>query len=149
MTQQEQVLIVDDDQAGRYFKSRVLVKAGHAVAEAATGKAALDLILNRAFALVLLDVKLPDMSGIDLCREIKLAAPETLVLQTSAAFTSRQDRAAGLSGGADAYLVEPLDPEEFRATIEALLRRYRTEQNLRDKHDTLEQEVVERGQQIA
>ena len=149
MTQQEHILVVDDDAAGRYFKSHLLLKAGHEVTEAVTGKAGLEFVLNQPFALVLLDVKLPDMSGLDLCREIKSAKPNILVLQTSAAFTSRQDRTAGLAGGADSYLIEPVDPAELLAIVEALLRRYRVEQNLREKQGILEDVIIDRGQQMS
>jgi two-component sensor histidine kinase len=62
------------------------------------------------------------MSGFELCKLIKRQDANLLVLQTSAAFTSSQDRIAGLEQGADAYLAEPIDPTEFIATVRALLR---------------------------
>ncbi len=141
MTQRERILVVDDDEAGRYLKARLLTKAGYPVLEAASGKAARDFCAANAFALILLDVKLPDANGVDLCREFKAAWPHTLIMQTSAAFTSQQNRASGLAGGADAYLVEPLDAEEFLATVESLLRRYRTEHQLREKQANTEEQL--------
>ncbi len=149
MSTVEHILIVDDNEAGRYLKARVLAKAGYEIAEAATGQAARELLRKTDFALVLLDVKLPDVSGIDLAREIKHARTDVVILQTSAAFISQHDRAAGLAGGADSYLIEPIDPVELVATVESLLRRYRAERDLREKHETLEQAVAERGEQIA
>ena len=149
VTSSERILIVDDNEAGRYTKARILSKSGYAVSEAATGQAAREALRTNSFALVLLDVKLPDVNGIVLAREIKNALPFVIILQTSAAFISQKDRAAGLAGGADNYLIEPIDPVELVATVESLLRRYRTEQELREKHHTLQQVVAERGEQIA
>ena len=149
MTNAERILIVDDNEAGRYLKARLLAKAGYEIVEAETGKEARDRALAEHFALILLDVKLPDMNGIELCRELKREKPDLVILQTSAAFVSQQDRASGLAGGADSYLIEPLDPTELAATVEALLRRYRTEQGLREHQETLQQVIVERSEQIA
>ena len=69
-----------------------------------------------------LDVKLPDMHGFELCRIIKERFPSIGVLQTSATFTSAEDRVAGLEFGADAYLVEPMEETELIAIVRALLR---------------------------
>ena len=65
------VLNVDDNEAGRYAKSRVLQRAGYRVVEAATGAAALQLVPEVRPELILLDVKLPDIDGLDVCRAIK------------------------------------------------------------------------------
>jgi serine phosphatase RsbU (regulator of sigma subunit)/CheY-like chemotaxis protein len=80
--------------------------------------------------LVLLDVNLPDMSGLEVCRRIK-AAPETAaipVIQVSATAVEVEDRALGLTQGADAYLVEPTEPSELLATVTAALRYSRARQ---------------------
>jgi len=148
MSQLERILIVDDNDAGRYLKTRVLAKAGYEVAEAATGAAARESLRAKPAALILLDVKLPDVNGLDLAREIKQAFPEILILQTSANFVSQQDRAAGLSGGADSYLIEPLDPLELMATVESLLRRYRSDQDLRAVADERSERIVEIGERL-
>ena len=65
------ILNVDDDEAGRYAKSRILKRAGYNVIESATGAAALKLVLSEQPQLVLLDVMLPDINGLDVCRSIK------------------------------------------------------------------------------
>lgn len=119
------VLLVDDDEAKRYVIATWLRRAGHQVTEAATGSAALDLV--SAAELVILDVNLPDMSGFDVCRQIK-GDPRTAaipVIQVSATAVEVKDRAHGLSQGADAYLIEPAEPEELIATVEAALRYHR------------------------
>lgn len=145
----DKILVVDDNEAARYVKSRVLQRAGYNVLQASNGRDALNLAFSEFPALILLDVSMPDMSGIDVCRQIKAREPTILILQTSAAFTGKQDRAAGLVGGADSYLVEPLEPEELRATVEALLRLRRAEQDLRSSHDTLEKQVDARTTELA
>jgi two-component sensor histidine kinase len=117
-----QILNVDDTEALRYAKSRALKMAGFEVIEAGTGKDALDIIARVKPDLVLLDVKLPDMSGLDVCKVIKQAHPGTMVMQVSATFVGSTDRAKGLDVGADAYLTEPLSPEELVANVRALLR---------------------------
>jgi DNA-binding response OmpR family regulator len=145
----ERILVVDDDAAGRYLKTHILSKAGWQVTEAIDGTSARQRLATESYALALLDVKLPDINGIDLCRELKGTYPHLLVLQTSAAFIGKEDRVAGLAGGADGYLVEPIHPEELVATVMALLRRYRSAQDLQERHDSLEQVVVERSQRLA
>jgi CheY-like chemotaxis protein len=72
--------------------------------------------------LVLLDVHLPDMNGLDVCKTIKKRWGHVMVLQTSATFITAADRSRGLEGGADSYLIEPIDPTELVATVGALLR---------------------------
>ena len=128
------ILNVDDNEGARYVKSRVLRHAGFAVIEAATGQAALEAVRDHLPALVLLDVKLPDISGIEVCRLIK-ADPQTnstLVLQTSAAAVQTRDKVLALDGGADSYLTEPVEPAELVANVRALLRLYAAEKALRD-----------------
>ena len=103
------ILVVDDDDGGRYLKTRVLRKHGFNVTEAATGMAAIEQCCAGAPDLVLLDVMLPDVNGIEVSRRIKATHPGIAVLQTSAAVTGSHDRAAALDGGADGFLVEPIE----------------------------------------
>src|SRR5262249_2269340 len=108
------ILNVDDFEAGLYAKSRTLRLAGFEVYEATTGGDALRLTYELKPHLVLLDVHLPDVSGIEICRRIKAdpSINSILVIQTSATFTEVRDRVRGLEGGADAYLTEPIEAEE-------------------------------------
>ena len=71
---------------------------------------------------MLLDVKLPDISGIEVCGIIKQRWPHIFVLQTSATYVTGADRTRGLEGGADSYLTQPIDPGELVAATRALLR---------------------------
>ena len=138
------ILIVDDDDGGRYLKAHVLRKHGYNVTEAASGIAAIEQCCLAAPDLVLLDVMLPDVHGIEVSRRIKAANPGIAVLQTSAAITSSQDRAVALDGGADGFLVEPIEPDELIATAQALLRMRGAEQELRRLNESLELLVAER-----
>jgi two-component system, sensor histidine kinase len=123
------VLNVDDDDAARYVKSRILRLAGYEVIEAANGADASQLIRERMPELVLLDVKLPDVNGRDLCRQIKddPITSRIVVLQTSATYADTKNRVASLDAGADGYLAIPIEPEELVANVRALLRMRRAE----------------------
>ncbi|MEH1949152.1 MAG: response regulator [Nostoc sp.] len=124
------ILHVDDNEANRYIVNRILQNAGFSVVEAATGATGLEAVANFQPDLVILDVQLPDISGFEVCRQIK-ANPETTfipVLQLSASFVQSQDKAEGLDSGADAYLVQPVEPIELLATVRSLLRIRRAEE---------------------
>jgi len=135
------ILNVDDNDGARYAKSRILSRAGFEVIEAANGTQALELARASLPDLILLDVKLPDINGFEVCRQIK-ASPETaaiLVLQTSAAAVQSIDRIRGLDGGADSYLIEPIEPAELIAHVRALLRVRRAEGALRESEERFRQ----------
>ena len=128
------ILNVDDNEGARYAKSRTLTRAGFKGIEAASGSAALYRAREDNPDLVLLDVKLPDINGFEVCRLLK-ADPATraiLVLQTSASYIGVGDKIRALEGGADNYLFEPIEPEELVANVKALLRLGRVERELRD-----------------
>jgi len=117
------ILIVDDREQNRYISSRILRSAGYLVEEALDGRQALEKVLEQP-ALMILDVRLPDILGYEVCRRVK-ENPQTTnipVLLVSAAFTSTESRVQALDAGADAYLVQPLEPTVLIATVRALLR---------------------------
>ncbi|MDZ8109966.1 MAG: response regulator [Nostoc sp. DedQUE12a] len=125
------ILHVDDNAANRYVVTRILKNAGFTVLEAATGEAGLKAVVEYQPALVILDVKLPDLSGFEVCRQIK-ANPETTfipVLHLSASFIQSHDKVEGLDSGADAYLAQPVEPIELVATVRSLLRIRRAEES--------------------
>jgi len=135
------ILNVDDNDGARYAKNRILQGAGFEVVEATNGTDALEMVKRLCPALVLLDVKLPDINGIEVCRRIK-ANPESamvLVLQTSAALTGRADKIRGLEGGADNYLAAPIEADELIANVNALLRMRQTQVELRDSEERFRQ----------
>jgi PAS domain S-box-containing protein len=134
-TSQITLLNVDDYAPGLYARSRALRQAGFTVLEAATGTEALRLVAEHKPALVLLDVNMPDMSGLEVCRRLK-SDPDTsaiLVLHVSATATRGADRLQALEYGADTYLVEPVETEELVATVRALLRLRAAETALRER----------------
>jgi signal transduction histidine kinase/DNA-binding response OmpR family regulator len=116
------ILNIDDLQPIRYAKTRALQRAGFKVMEAVSGTEGLACVEEYRPALVMCDVKLPDINGLEVARIIKERFPGTLVLQVSASFVTARDRAAGLERGADSYLTEPVEPEELIASVKALLR---------------------------
>ncbi len=86
------ILVVDDDEGGRYLKAHVLRKSGYDVEGVGTGRAAIEHCESASPDLVLLDMRLPDIHGVEVCRQIKADFPGVAVLQTSAAITSPHDR---------------------------------------------------------
>ena len=127
------ILVVDDHDEIRYARSRLLRKAGLAVVEAATGAEALEMAARLEPDVAVLDVNLPDMSGIDVCRRLKAdpATSSILVLHVSATSVQNRDRVEGLEAGADNYLIEPVPPEVVIASVKALLRIRLAEQEVR------------------
>jgi CheY-like chemotaxis protein len=124
------VLVVDDSATKRYLLVSWLTRAGFTVFEAETGGAALASLLETRVDLVVLDVKLPDMSGFDVCETIKTDQRYGVlpVIHVSAHAVDVSHRTQGLNRGADAYLVEPIEPDELIATVHAVLRYYRARQ---------------------
>jgi signal transduction histidine kinase len=128
------ILNVDDTEAMRYQKTRVLRAAGYDVIEAGTGAQALRMVRELSPDLILMDVKLPDASGIDICRQIKNDPASRLipVIQVSATFITEKDQQEGLLGGADIYLTEPLEAKVLETVVSTLLQLHRTEAGLRE-----------------
>ncbi|MEA2737323.1 MAG: hypothetical protein QOH05_630 [Acetobacteraceae bacterium] len=116
------VLNVDDDAANRYVKTRSLQMGELEVIEAETGASALALIAERQPLLVLLDVNLPDVGGLEVCRRIKAEWPDIIVIQISATAISSAEKVIGLESGADCYLTTPVEPMELIAITRAMLR---------------------------
>ncbi|WP_405455602.1 fused response regulator/phosphatase [Streptomyces sp. NBC_00101] len=122
------VMVLDDNDTNRYIVGSWLRRAGHTVVEAADGTEGLALLAKSPDALLpelaIVDVKLPDMSGFEVCEQIK-ADPRTAhlpVIHVSATAIEVSDRTQGLHRGADAYLTEPIAPDELLATVTAALR---------------------------
>ncbi len=117
------VLVVDDREANRYTTAHALTRSGFRVIEAATGKEALELSRQQPTVIVL-DVKLPDIVGYEVCRRIKANShtKHIPVLQLSAAFLSNESKLYALESGADAYLIQPVDPVVLVATVKSLVR---------------------------
>jgi len=113
------VLVVDDDAHIREVARFALARAGHTVELAGDGAAAADRIARGGVALVVLDVLMPELDGLSLCRRLRGQVP--IVMLSSRG--EETDRVLGLELGADDYLAKPFSPRELVARVAAVLRR--------------------------
>lgn len=116
------LLVADDDRAIRESIARLLEQQGHTVQTAANGTEVLELRGAAEFDALLLDVMMPELDGITVCKVLRAQGDTTPVLMLTAR-TQTEDRVAGLDAGADDYLPKPFDPPELLARVRALLRR--------------------------
>ncbi len=117
----EQILVVDDEPMVREVVVAYLVREGYSVAEAATGKAALEQIADHEPDLVILDVMLPEVDGLSVLTEVRRQGDTPVILLT--ARTEEPDRVQGLELGADDYVIKPFSPRELVARVRSVLRR--------------------------
>ena len=116
------VLIVDDDRALRDALRRALVLGGYETVQAASGEGALAEVAAAAPDAIVLDIGLPDIDGLEVCRRLRGSGNRVPVLLLTAR-DAVEDRIDGLDAGADDYLVKPFDVGELQARLRALLRR--------------------------
>jgi two-component system response regulator MprA len=116
------ILVVDDDDAVSGSISRALRLEGYSVETAGTGHAALEAVSAGTPDAVVLDLQLPDVDGLEVCRRMRTAGDDTPVLMLTAR-DAVNDRVLGLDAGADDYLVKPFALAELLARLRALLRR--------------------------
>jgi two-component system, OmpR family, response regulator MprA len=117
------VLVIEDDDAVRSAIRRSLLLAGYEVLEAADGEEGLGRLANDVPDVVILDIGLPKVDGIEICRRLRSAGDRVPVLMLTAR-DAVEDRVIGLEAGADDYLVKPYDVRELRARIAAIMRRH-------------------------
>ena len=117
----ESLLFIEDDDAIRLALSLALEDEGYSVRQAANGTDGLAAFDVESTDLVLLDLRLPDMSGFEVCRALRLKSIVPIIIIT--AQTDTVDMVAGLEAGADDYVTKPVVPKELAARIRALLRR--------------------------
>ncbi|HZO70568.1 MAG TPA: response regulator transcription factor [Ktedonobacteraceae bacterium] len=116
------ILIVDDESRVTSALRRTLAYEGYQVSTAADGESALALARTKAPDLVILDLMLPGIDGLEVCRRLQVADDRVAILMLTARDTVK-DRVTGLEMGADDYLVKPFALEELLARVKALLRR--------------------------
>jgi two-component system response regulator MprA len=116
------VLVVDDDRAVREALRRALTLAGYEVPVADDGQSGLELADSAVPDAIVLDIGLPDVDGLELCRRLRSAGNRVPILMLTAR-DAVADRVEGLDAGADDYLVKPFDLDELKALVRALLRR--------------------------
>jgi DNA-binding response OmpR family regulator len=127
------ILLVDDERSLVTLLRGTLEREGYMVLEAFDGLTALGLVRARPVDLVVLDVMLPDLDGIEVCRQIRQFSDAYVVMLT--ARTEEVDKIVGLSVGADDYVTKPFSPRELAARIRALLRRPRLSQIVQARPD--------------
>jgi DNA-binding response OmpR family regulator len=115
------VLVVDDEPMVRDVVARYLAREGFGILEAADGAEARAIIERTALDLVVLDVMLPEINGLDLCRWIRETSSLPVIVLT--ARSAESDRIVGLELGADDYVVKPFSPRELVARVRSALRR--------------------------
>jgi len=147
------LLIVDDDDHIRSMLQRGLGYEGFRVTVAGDGERALDVLRARPVDCIVLDVRMPVLDGLEVCRRLRNAGDDTPILILTA-YDTVGDRVTGLEAGADDYLIKPFAFEELLARVRALLRRRHTEsesQLLRFADLTLDRhsyEVTRAGRRI-
>ncbi len=119
------VLVVEDDRTVSEVVARYLAREGYAVEEVADGALALERALRSLPDLVVVDLMIPGLDGLEVCRRLRLAAPIPVIMLT--AKSDEADRIAGLELGADDYVSKPFSPRELMARIRSVLRRARGE----------------------
>jgi len=126
------ILVVEDEQRLAFLLRRVLLEERHTVDLAHDGHTGLDLALSDTYDVIILDVMLPGIDGLEVCRQMRAERVMSPVLMLTAR-GSVEDRVTGLNVGADDYLTKPFAMEELLARINALLRRrdQRFDENLR------------------
>ena len=126
------ILDIDDDEAGRYVIARQLKQAGYDVIPAVNGQEGLKLAVSDKPDLILLDVRLPDIDGFEVCKSLRANADtaDIPVVQMSASYVDTSSRVKGLENGADVYLTEPVEAIMLVATVNSLLRMKRAEQKV-------------------
>jgi len=127
------ILLVDDEQSLVTLLRGTLEREGYTVLEAFDGLTALGLARAHPVDLIVLDVMLPDLDGIEVCRQIRQFSDAYVVMLT--ARTEEIDKIVGLSVGADDYVTKPFSPRELAARIRALLRRPRLSQMTQARPD--------------
>ena len=133
------ILVVDDTDASRYIAARVLRAAQMDVVEAATGEAALRLAEERKPDLVLLDIKLPDVNGLEVCRRIRAnpAIQRVAVLHVSSTYVTPEIELESQESGGDIYLSQPVEPRELVSVVKALIRMRELERDLMQSEERL------------
>ena len=122
MAEQASILVVDDEPAVQNALSRALSLERYDVAQAVDGREALELLGTAAYEVVILDISMPHVDGLEVCRRLREGGDRTPVLMLTAR-EQVDDRVAGLDAGADDYLVKPFALRELLARVRALLRR--------------------------
>jgi len=144
MTQsaQSKILLVEDDRDISHLVELHLADLGHEVDRAYDGKEGLDLATSGRYDLIILDLMLPELDGLEICKSLRAASDYTPILMLTAK-SSEVDRVVGLEIGADDYLTKPFSIQELMARVKAILRRVEI---MKGAGDTNDGDLVEAGE---
>ncbi len=117
----KEILIIDDDRDLSFIISEMLESYGYHVTSAASGEEAFGLLSQNTYHLILLDINLPDTTGLELCRELRRVSQVPVIF--ASARTSENDRITGFDIGGDDYLPKPYSMKELLSRVNALIRR--------------------------
>src|SRR6202451_4391017 len=120
------ILVVDDERSLRKVIRASLAAGGYTVEEVGTGADAVELLQRRSFDLVLLDINMPGLNGLETCRKIRSIAPHTGIIMVTVR-DAEDDKVQALEAGADDYVTKPFRFRELVARLGAVLRRTRTD----------------------
>ncbi|MGN6606211.1 MAG: response regulator transcription factor [Jatrophihabitans sp.] len=152
-----QVLVVEDDDTVANVVVGYLQRNGHTAARVADGQAALDAIATAPPDLVVLDLMLPGVDGLEVCRQVRKDLPNLPVVMLTA-LSEPDDRIVGLEVGADDYVTKPFSPRELILRIESVLRRTAAQQTPAQRStltagaitvDTAARRATKHGQELA
>ena len=131
-TKLKKILIVDDDEINRCVLTKYFNKTDYEIVEAGNGEDGLKIAKNEKPNLILLDVKLPDITGYEVCEQLKLnpITEYIPIISMSSYYTKNEDWVHGLEGGADEYLMKPIDPHVLLAIVHSMLRVQNTKNKL-------------------
>ncbi len=130
MTVEGNVLIVDDEPKMRELVKMYLEREGFKVTEAGDGEEALDQFYKNSFDLMIVDIMMPKVDGLTLCKEVRKSSDIPIIMLTAKG--EEIDRVLGFELGADDYVVKPFSPRELTARVKALLRRISSVQSVND-----------------
>lgn len=148
-TRYMKILIAEDEASIREFEVTYLRDAGYNTTEAADGQAAIELFKEQAPDLAIIDINLPKISGLEVCKAIRKTSAVPILIVT--ARDSDEDEVAGLAAGADDYIKKPFNPNVLVARVRALLRRHDETKRLHFKGLTIDPEtmsVTRRGKTV-
>jgi len=131
LDKQARILIVDDDENIRKTMKAILEDEGYIVDSAASGKEAIEKTKDTPYNLALLDIRLPDMEGVELLKLMKDSVPRTRKIMVTG-YPSMQNAISAVNKRADAYLIKPVDVEKLLQTVKEQLKLQEEENNFNE-----------------
>jgi DNA-binding response OmpR family regulator len=119
------ILLIEDDRQIAEMVGAFLERRGYSVDYAADGMSGLNLVASNSYDAILLDLRLPGMDGLEVCRKLRRELRKAYPVLMLTAHGTLEDKLAGLDAGADDYMVKPFEIRELDARLYALIRRYR------------------------